>query len=107
MTPPAVSVDTKVSELCDRVILTHVSISKYRASKADKESRDELAASKKADAAMCSVTKKLLEKGAMSEHDQIERRFKKWWKDHTLPWTQESTRALPNEHYFDFVKEFN
>lgn len=107
MTPPAVSVDTKVSELCDRVLLTHFTVSMYRATKADKESGDELAEQKKADKTMVTVTKRLLESGAMSEHTKIERRMKKWWKQHTLPFTQESTRMLPNEHYFDFVKEFN
>ena len=106
MTSTVADKQVTTSNFSERAILVHLSVSKYLASRSDQLLASELAHEKKASKGMATVTKKLLEKGALSEFDAIERRIKKWWEDHSIPWVQKSVRAMPNEFFLDFKKEF-
>lgn len=104
---PVQTKSEKISSIASSCMLVHFTVSKYRATKSDKESALELAQQKQADVSMVSVTKKLLESGHMVEIDKPERTLKKWLKTHSLPWHQDAVFLLPNSFHMDFVKEFN
>ena len=97
----------KINSVALSSILVHFTVSKYRATKSDKEAALELAQQKQADVSMVSVTKKLLEAGVMSEIDKPERAVKKWLKLHALPWHQDAVYLLPNAFHLEFIRVFN
>lgn len=88
--------------LSTRAMLVTLKISKWAASKQAKDAKAELAATKNADEARLSVSKKLVSKDATEHITKAEGEARTYWRENTLPWLSDGTRILPAAKFADF-----
>lgn len=91
-----------MQHVSDKAMLTKLKISRWSASKHDRDVSEQVARDNGSDVEMGRFTKRLLAKEALEEIRIIATKARHHHYDHTLPWTDEGSRILPAAMYFDY-----
>jgi len=91
----------------ERAMLTRLSISRWGASKHDKNISETVARDYQAQADMGRYTKRLIAKEALETIREIPTQARHHHYEHTLPWLDTGARILPAASYFNYMQEQN
>jgi hypothetical protein len=96
-----------MSVVTDKAMLASLKISRWSASKHDKNITEEVAKKHGADPTMGRYSKRLIAKERLEEIAQIATRARHHHYENTLPWLDDGARILPAANYFDYMQQQN
>lgn len=96
--------DTKVSSIAERAMLVGITIRRWHPHATDQKIGEEVAQNHQSDRSMGKYRKRLLPKNCTMPVATLVNELRSFYYLKTLPWSDDGSRVLSREAYFDFQK---